>query len=51
MMLHGMNEIEVILIGLGALGQQLGKFALQKEGLRIVGASIFLVKARISVNS
>jgi 4-hydroxy-tetrahydrodipicolinate reductase len=37
-----MNEIEVILIGLGALGQQLGKFALQKEGLRIVGASDLL---------
>ena len=35
----GMNDVEVVLVGLGALGRQLAKFALQKEGLRVVGAS------------
>lgn len=39
-----MNDIEVILIGLGALGQQLARFALQKEGLRVVGAADILGK-------
>jgi len=39
-----MNEVEVVLIGLGALGRQLGRFALQKEGLRVVGAADILGK-------
>jgi len=34
-----MNEIRAIQLGLGALGVQLARYGLQKEGLRIVGAA------------